>query len=348
MGRTEIRRVDSPESDSVGFDGLAVVYREAAAERDPGDPLPSRREIVAEMFGSSPDRTVRNYLAIVDGEPAGLGWALTISEADDELQLAEVDLMVRPRHRRQGVATALIAELIPDLIGLGQTSIVAYTCPEVTPEATSALCRKLGMTKRGEERCSRAGVVDIDENLLAGWIEDAEEDAAGYRLEQWEGLCPDHLAEQWSQAMAAMEDEPLDDFDYNPHTRSADVQRQADEIKIGHGYRIYRTLALSPGGEAAGISALYVHEDRPQLGHQADTGVLARHRGHGLGRWMKAANYEQVVRAHPDLGVIQTYNAESNPWMLDINVAMGFVPYHAYVGYQGPIETVAAAVGGRD
>lgn len=343
--RFDIRPVPSPEADPVGFEALAAVYRESLAERDPDDPPPSRREVVADLFDAAPDRSVRNLLATVDGEAAGLAWASTVSEPGDELQVAEAEVAVRPPFRRRGVATALAAELIPALVELGQTSVMAFSCAEVTPEASANLCRMFGLTARSRERCSRARVADIDDDLLDRWIDDAATGAPGYWLERWEGVCPDELAGRWSQAAAAMEDEPLDDLDYNPHTRPAEIQRQVDEMRIARGLRIYRTLALAPDGEAAGLTALFVHEDRPQLGHQGDTGVLAAHRGHGLGRWMKAANYRQVRDRHPELAVIQTYNAESNPWMLDINVAMGFAPHHSYTGYQGSIETAARALG---
>ena len=110
------------------------------------------------------------------------------------------------------------------------------------------------------------------------------------------------------------------------------------------GYRMYRTLALTDTGEPAGLSSLSVASDRPEIGHQDDTGVLAAHRGHGIGRWLKAANFRNALAGTPELQAIETYNAESNPWMLDINVAMGFRPYHSYAAYQAPIEKVLAAI----
>ena len=37
----------------------------------------------------------------------------------------------------------------------------------------------------------------------------------------------------------------------------------------------------------------------------------------------------------PTLRSVYTYNAASNRWMLDINVAMGFRPYRTFVVHQG-------------
>ena len=347
MASCRVSRVDSPVADPTGFAGLMDVLRDISAERDPDDPPITDRELRAELAPPAPDRTVLAYLATVDGEPAGLGWAMTISAAADELQVAHVDVNVRRSFRRRGIANAVLAELIPELAGLGQVSLLGEVTERLTTEAAAALCTRYGLTRRGVDRCSRAPVGDIDEELLSGWIDDAARHAPGYRLEQWEGPCPPHLAEAWAAAMAAMEDEPLDDYDYNPYTRSAEVQATIDAARAEQGFRVHRTLALSPDGEAAGLSALSVHEDRPQIGHQGDTGVLAAHRGHRLGRWMKAANYHRVRQCHPEMTTIQTYNAESNPWMLAINVAMGFRPHRAWTGYQGSLATAAAIAAGH-
>jgi GNAT superfamily N-acetyltransferase len=335
----EIRQVTSPDSDPAGFEVLVAAYRADIAARDPGDPLPGHREVAGQLFGLPADRKRLVYGARLGGEPAGMACATAMSEAGDELQLAEVDVLVIPSQRRKGVATALIAEVVPALVELGQTSILAYPCADLWSEEGFALCEKYGLVRRQDERCSRARVADIDDNLMTSWIAEAATKAAGYRLEQWEGPCPEHLLPQWCAALAGMEDIPLDDIEYNPFTRSVDQQREAELALAARGFVSYCTMAVSATGEAAGMSELQLHPERPQIAHQSDTAVLRAHRGHGLGKWMKAANYRFARAAQPELDVIETENAQSNPWMLDINIAMGFRPHHVYVAHQAPIAT---------
>ena len=43
--------------------------------------------------------------------------------------------------------------------------------------------------------------------------------------------------------------------------------------------------------------------------------------------------------------MIETWNAQSNPWMLDINVAMGFRPHAMWRGYQGDLAAAREALG---
>jgi len=341
----DIRLLTNVDDDPAGFSALVEVSRADYAQRNPGDPLPGPAEIAAEVFITAPDRRGLVLAALVGDEAVGALSTATESEPGDENQVSSIEVVIKSEFQRQGVATALLAEALPRLIADGQTSILGYPCADFATDAAVGLAAKLGLTPRQEERCSRALVANIDDDLMATWIADAVESADGYRIEQWHGLCPPALAEQWSRARVAMEDQPLDGLDLNLYTRNVEQQRQADQARLDSGFVMYRTLALAPDGRAAGMSEIWVHQERPQIGFQGDTGVMAAHRGHGIGRWLKAANYQLVRRHHPELAIIETYNAQSNPWMLAINVAMAFRPHHIYTGYQGPIGPALAALG---
>jgi GNAT superfamily N-acetyltransferase len=331
--------------DDAGFLTALAVHRADAAVRNPGDPEITAEILASDLFTAMPDYRRVVTVAEVDGEPAGLLTAVYRTEPDGDNWLAEVDVMVLPDHRRRGIARDLVDDVLPQLGDVGLKSVLAFPALDMDADAAVALCERYGLTKRAEERCSRALVADVDASLLEGWIEDAATSASGYQLETWKGRTPDHLLEAFCTASAAMEDAPIDDMDYDEHTRGPEAQRDADEVCERRRLQVYRALALSESGEAAGMSELFVHRDVPEVGYQGNTGVVAAHRGHRLGRWLKAVNHRQVVASHPEMRVIETYNAQSNPWMLDINVAMGFRPHHIYGVYQAPIETALAAVG---
>src|SRR5690606_4435687 len=131
------------------------------------------------------------------------------------------------------------------------------------------------------------------------------------------------------RALGAMTDAPLDDLDWTIPRLTTEQLTDREAAWARRGFEIATALALAPDGGAAGATQLLVSRHRPALGHQYDTGVLAEHRGHGLGRWLKAANLRQVLEQQPALAVVDTDNAESNPYMLAINVDMGFRPYRA-------------------
>lgn len=67
---------------------------------------------------------------------------------------------------------------------------------------------------------------------------------------------------------------------------------------------------------------------------QADTIVEPVHRGHRLGMLIKLANLKLARTQRPELRVIDTCNADSNPYMVRINEAIGFRPHRRSVGWQ--------------
>ena len=59
---------------------------------------------------------------------------------------------------------------------------------------------------------------------------------------------------------------------------------------------------------------------------QGETLVAPAHRGRRLGLRIKIANLDLLLREHPRVHAIDTYNAAENRYMIAINEALGFVP----------------------
>jgi hypothetical protein len=55
--------------------------------------------------------------------------------------------------------------------------------------------------------------------------------------------------------------------------------------------------------------------------------VMREHRGHRLGMVLKLANIAYLDETFPGHPAITTFNAEENRPMLDVNEAVGFVPF---------------------
>ena len=74
---------------------------------------------------------------------------------------------------------------------------------------------------------------------------------------------------------------------------------------------------------------------------------LPEHRGHALGKWLKADMTLRVIRDWPEVTHIRTGNADSNDAMLGINHAMGYRPLIATTTWELPVERASAWVEAR-
>ena len=77
-------------------------------------------------------------------------------------------------------------------------------------------------------------------------------------------------------------------------------------------------------GELAGHTVVTVEGGDPTQGHQHDTSVVGTHRGHRLGLLLKADMVLWLRQAEPQLARIDTWNAESNDHMIEVNEAIGY------------------------
>ena len=96
------------------------------------------------------------------------------------------------------------------------------------------------------------------------------------------------------------------------------------------------------GGGLAGFTETFWQPGRPHLVFQGNTGVFPAYRNRGLGRWLKAAMLDRVLRERPEARCVRTTNADSNAPMLRINQALGFKPHMAQTVWQMPAAALAA------
>jgi mycothiol synthase len=337
---TGLRVVEVSGPGTPEFDAFVTVRQADDAELSPGDPVTPPAELAAELFRTPPQVSQQAWVATRDGVPVG---AAVREQHIDGVNDAAMSLyvMTHPDHRRRGVALALARTGLDGLAAAGASSVIGWS----TGEAGSAFCRRLGLTPRQDDRESRLRIEDLDPAQQQRWIDEAPARAAGYRLEGWVGVCPDAWVGPLATALASMVDAPIDDFDWDVQPVTHDELVDREKWWDARGCDTVTTIALAPGGEPAGATQILVSRLRPGIALQGDTGVVTAHRGHRLGRWLKAENLRRARAHDPGIRTVDTMNAETNPWMLAINVEMGFRPWHAYATFQADLATARAALG---
>ena len=107
----------------------------------------------------------------------------------------------------------------------------------------------------------------------------------------------------------------------------ADRIRHRERMKHAAGIALAVTAVRHiPTGDIVAYNEIQVLADRTRPSENIGTLVLAGHRGKRLGTIVKAYGLLKWHEAFPDSPVVQTFNAEENHHMLDVNERVGFVP----------------------
>jgi GNAT superfamily N-acetyltransferase len=328
-------------SASALLDGIVDVERAFWADLAPSDPPIGADELRLQLFQTKARKPHRVWIATTGGSATPVGYVRLALPRDGNASHVEVWASVAHEARRGGVGSALVRASLSEVRADREVAVTW-----ARPGPGSAFCDRLGLTPRQEERGSRLDTSTVDDLQQQAWIDDAPARAKGYRMVTWRGPYPEEWLDEICEAADSMSDAPRDGVEHDHVKVTREMLRDGDRSVAGR-FEQFGSLALGPDGQPAGFTELGVNLHRPQLGEQGDTCVVAGHRGLRLGRWLKAANLASARASWPELRWVQTFNAETNPWMLAINVEQGYRPFTKWVCYQGSVDRALAALDGR-
>jgi GNAT superfamily N-acetyltransferase len=142
----------------------------------------------------------------------------------------------------------------------------------------------------------------------------------------WTGSIPDSLLISYAAARNAIREAPRGGLSFAEPEWTPSRVRAEEGTAVARDCQLRAAVAVTEdAAQVAGLTYLEVYRSRPELAVQQDTAVLAGHRGHGLGVWLKAANLIGLTADHPAVTRVTTSNAADNEHMLRVNQALGFV-----------------------
>ncbi|MDX2596024.1 GNAT family N-acetyltransferase [Streptomyces sp. WI03-4A] len=263
-----------------------------------------------------------------DGVPVGSAFLRLFAKTGQE-HLAELELRVHPAERRRGTGSRLLEAAVATAREDGRRCVIG--------QAEAGSPGDGFLSARGFHRVltlvfTRLPSAAADLTALTAIV---EEPHPGYRLISWEGTVPDDLAETFVESRHAMDDMPMGGTDFGTVVWDLEQVRAAAVAVQRRGELLHTVAAVDESdGSIAGFTELVVPGDGQGDGQHYGTGVLPRHRGHDLGRWMKAASVRHALERHPGLGGLLTDTADSNPHMMRINDALGYAPTRTTFEYQ--------------
>jgi mycothiol synthase len=317
------------------------VVRTEVAPEDPPRPLD---QTDAEV------RTMPDYIVVrevwgmdPDGALAAQGFAWWTTK--DNLHAVNIGLEVRPDRRRRGIGKAMFALLVSEVEAEGRSLIMGTTSSRA-PDG-EAVARRVGAKPAMATHTNRLDLARVDRDLVRRWIDEGPVRAPDYELFTIDGPYPDERLDAIVDLMGVMNTAPIDDLDLEDRVHTPEEVRAWERTLKAAGTQRWALFARHAStGDLVGYTEVRRNPAQPKTIWQGDTAVRPDHRGHALGKWLKATMLERILTEAPDVEDIRTGNADSNAPMLGINHALGFVPYIAYLGWQMPVEAARAYVDG--
>ena len=165
--------------------------------------------------------------------------------------------------------------------------------------------------------------------------------AADFDLGLWPRTYPEDELAAIAELANVMNTEPRGDLEVEDFEVTPQRLREDEAYLAKTGIEAWEFYARHrPTGELAGFTTTAWQADVPTILRQWGTGVKPEFRGHGLGKWLKAAMLLKVLAERPRVTLVRTGNADMNAPMLKINRALGFKPYIAHTVWQVNVEDV--------
>ena len=335
----EIDPVTAVEADQLAW---CEISAHADREQRPGEPERPVASFLALLRHPHGVRVERHWAAR-DGAGTLVGWCTASwRDSPDNPRLIEVDVAVRPDHRRQGIATALLRPATEHAQASGRDVV---TFAALRDSSGAAFLAAHGVAEKIVERRSVLDISALDVAALEKWGAPSDDVVAAYTLVQWRDACPDDLLNDHAALRTAMNDAPRDDLEWEDETITPAMVRAFEAAATTRGDQSWTTCARHiASGRLVALTDIAGPAGWPEWAFQEDTVVIGSHRGHGLGRWIKSANLQAVLADRPTTLAVETWNAGSNQHMLAINDEMGFRPRGWWAELQIPLGVLETSL----
>jgi GNAT superfamily N-acetyltransferase len=317
---------------------LSNVVQQEALPDDPLTPL----DMVIAQYRAMPARLRRQSVRAwsEDGELIGSESIRIDPDHDDNPDMIGTQVFVRADHRRNGVGTELLAYFVAMAEREKRTRIVGQTHDRLP--AGGIFAERIGAEKKQWFHMNHLPIAKVDVAKMRQWVADGPVRAEGYEIFGWDGDVPEEYVDDFLAAILVMNTAPRDDLEENDFTFSAEQLRESEKVANAAGTVAWQLIARRiSDGAWAGIHDVSWNPAEPDVVYVGATGVFPEHRGHALGKWLKAVMTLRIMEERPNVTHVRTGNADSNDAMLGINKEMGYEPFIASTTWE--ISTEAAA-----
>jgi mycothiol synthase len=335
---TEFQTIDMKSISDEAAAALNCFLNIIRLESDPDDPP---RPLAEDLQGW------RNIPEIAE-IPAWLAWdqagaeivamgELEIWNTPDNQHLVSFEVYVHPAYRRRGLGSRMLEVLATEARWRNRRLMMISTNDNVA--AGVAFVQHYDFQPGMEARVNQLRLDELDRELLRRWLDIPDETRRRFRLGFFDGPYPDELLPGMIELFQITNDAPRDQLEIEDRQITAEMLRQYEQYQFARGLQRWTMFVVeNASGHFCGLTETTWNPNRPSIINQEFTGVTPEFRGHHLGRWMKAAMLDKILRERPQAKVVRTGNADSNTPMLAINQALGFKSYKATTFWQIEVD----------
>jgi GNAT superfamily N-acetyltransferase len=316
------------------------------AEELPDDPAQPVERTAAWYRNIPESMAVREFWARdPDGSIAGAA-EVSWSRTEENTHLLRTWIGVRPDRRRSGLGTALLRVVAGVGAETGRNLVMGIASSLVP--AGDAFAARIGAEAGQAVHTNRLLISEVDTEMIDRWIAHGPERAPGYSLLAIDGPAPEEYLDEVAGMYDVMNTAPRDDLDMEDEKSLPEHVREWERIQAAAGDKSWALFARhDETGGFVGYTHVSWNPAQPQTVFQYGTAVRPEHRGHALGKWLKASMLRRIIDERPQVIDVRTGNADSNDAMLGINHGLGFRPYFAATWWQVKLETVQTYLEGK-
>lgn len=268
----------------------------------------------------------RTFLVARDGDTV-VGVAEIGGAVDDNTHLAELEVVVLPGRRREGIGRALYDEAQRRCADAGRRTVCGELHVPADVDATSAASYAFATALGLEEVHAEDHLVlalPVDDGHVAVLRTHAEATASDYEIVTWRGVCPDEYAEAFCEMRTRMDaDVPIGDVDLEPVAFTVDRLRSSEE-RVARSYSsVVAAARRRRDGVLGGYSQVFVPHGEDEV-LQDDTLVMPAHRGRRLGTLLKLGTLRVLAEEHPSATCLHTWTSPANHAMQRTNRDFGY------------------------
>lgn len=339
-----IRPFERTEASPGEYAALNKLINQMRKESHPDDPPIPLEETIQNIKTIPPIVEVKFWTAwTAEEEMVGYATA-TLYRIEENNHIAPFDVQILPDFRRQGLGKQML-NLITETAQMEERRLLMTQTTDRV-RAGETWMQRIGAQKGLETHINQLKMAELEPHLLAEWLEKGQSNLTDFSLGIWDGAYPEDKIQEICALYELTNQQPHGDLEVEDIHMTPEQLRQMETNIFARGSQRWSFYVIErSNGKFAGYTETIWNPNRPEILSQDMTGVFPQYRKKGLGRWLKAAMLDKVIKERPQVKVVRTGNADSNAAMLKINHELGFKPYMASAIWQVEIGKVREYLG---